>query len=82
MTFNNTQARREGWQLSERDDGLYCIERLDDPQSIAVWFPVESPFLDDAAAYNFVSGEAGSGSGYHQTAVTMHEQAWDNEVPS
>lgn len=54
-------ARAEGWCLSERDDGLYQIQKLDD---VGV-------FETDDAALDYVRMRARQGGFVHQRALRL-----------
>lgn len=70
--FDNTQAFREGWCLSDCffDDGYrYQIQRLDNPSAAYEGGPSEPVFEDDFKALEFVKTQADAGSEYHIIAI-------------
>lgn len=69
-----TQARREGWCLSERDDGLLEIQRDD----------VAGAFRCDADAARFLMHRAkhpGHGGVVARLAIELNGTRWYEEVP-
>ena len=58
-------AQQEGWDLFERDDGYYEIERCDDDP--------EERFTTDQEALDHVSKQARGGSLLHQVALHLDE---------
>lgn len=57
-------AQSEGWCLSERDDGFYELQRLDD----------SAIFDTDKAAVAYVTTRARQGSAVHQRALRLDGQ--------
>jgi hypothetical protein len=79
MTYNDTQAKREGWALFTIDDftgkgrsGLMEIQRLDDPQACFDDLPAAPIFASDDEAIAFVTARAKEGSDMHRAALDMH----------
>jgi hypothetical protein len=70
---DHRRAVREGWVLSERDDGFYEVQKYDeDPQE---------RFANDDDAYEFVSSKArDEGSYMHQKALHLHDLPWRTEA--
>lgn len=72
MTFDNTIARQEGWDLFDVD-GRTELQRIDDPASDELHY--DEPLFDsDESAFAFVTKLAGIGSYYHQQALTYITQ--------
>jgi hypothetical protein len=60
--YDDQRARKEGWVLSERDDGIYEIQRLD----CAMQFKL------DCGALAYVRCKANAGSSMHKAAIALH----------
>lgn len=64
------QAEREGWWLSQRDDGYLEIQKFDED--------TRQRFSSDDAARGFVSTQArDKGSYLHQLALHLDGTRWD-----
>ena len=71
--FDPTQARREGWDLFNRDTSPE-IQRLDDgPYEPGNEQFGEPSFASDVEAICFVERKAEEGSAYHATALNAHK---------
>lgn len=62
----------EGWDVFERDDGRLAIQRLDCPADASESLPFDPIFASDAAAIQFVSARAASGSDRHMRALASN----------
>ena len=75
--YNDAQARHEGWVLSERDDGMYEIQRYD---ALPGWRydrryqQLEPPFKTDDEAESYV--RACSHSPMHVEAARLNGTRW------
>jgi len=74
--YKDHQARYEGWVLSQRDDGLYEIQRYDD----AVWrydrnfSQLMPPFKTDEEAEDYVRRQ--QISPMHAEAIQLNGTRW------
>jgi hypothetical protein len=64
LDYDDKQARKEGWVLSERDDGFYEIQRYDSGP--------RRRFKLDCGALAYVRAKATAGRPMHKAALALH----------
>jgi hypothetical protein len=77
--YDEQTAFAEGWCLSERDDGFWEIQRLDECEARSSSLDGDGlpPFITDAEALAYVRRMAIAGSRLHAEAMRLNGRRWN-----